>query len=390
MRKPAAMIGRDLCRLLLAVLVVLLTAVNVCADDLEGSRQRLDQIEEQIEQALKGLQSKQSEGGTLARDLERLDNETRRIERLARSSRQQLDELAARLEQQRALLRRLEEQRLQTERQVRHRLVVLYKTGEVGLIKALLSATESPREIAEKYAFLARMVRHDRELLDRYRRQAFDHQAAVDELEVLREKQATVVQRQRREQDTLQKAQRSKKVLLAKVRQDSELLAEMLQELRVKAARLNELVKKLETEQSQTYTGVPGGLLPNKGRLAWPVAGKLRVGFGTSRHGDLGTLIESHGFDIAAEVGSPVRAAAPGKVVFANSLRGYGNLMIVDHGSKYYTLYAHLASFAKQVGDSAGSDEVIGYSGHEGRDAVYFEIRQGGKPLNPAQWLKPR
>ncbi|MDH3454161.1 MAG: M23 family metallopeptidase, partial [Desulfuromonadales bacterium] len=83
-------------------------------------------------------------------------------------------------------------------------------------------------------------------------------------------------------------------------------------------------------------------------------------------------------------------ATANGKVIFANSLRGYGKLLIVDHGSKYYTLYAHIARFTKQLGDSVAAAEVIAYSGFEGRDAVYFEIRQGGKPLDPADWLKPR
>jgi septal ring factor EnvC (AmiA/AmiB activator) len=77
-------------------------------------------------------------------------------------------------------------------------------------------------------------------------------------------------------------------------------------------------------------------------------------------------------------------------VIFANNLRGYGKLLIIDHGSKYYTLYAHIARFAKQLGDSVAAAEVIAYSGYEGRDAVYFEIRQGGKPLDPAGWLKPR
>ena len=85
-----------------------------------------------------------------------------------------------------------------------------------------------------------------------------------------------------------------------------------------------------------------------------------------------------------------MHAAAPGKVIFANSLRGYGNLMIIDHGSKYYTLYAHVARFTKQLGDAIAKNEVIAYSGYEGRDAVYFEIRQGGKPIDPTDWLTPR
>ncbi len=390
MKVISGMIGKGLCWLLLASLMTPLSLATAADDELDSSRNRLDQIQQQIEETLKGLRNKKSESGALAEDLERLDAETRRIERLTKSSNQQLSDLSDRLEKQRQTLYKIEQQRNQTEQQIRHRLVILYKTGEVGLIKALLSEAESPRDIAEKYAFLSRMVRHDRELLGVYRQQSEDHRAAVNELEGLRKQQSAVVLRRSREQKTLKKARRSKKVLLAEVKQDAELLDGMLQELRAKAARLNELVKKLETAQTQPYTENLAGLLPLKGRLLWPVPGKLRVGFGTSRHGDLGTLIESHGFDIEAEVGTPVQAAANGKVIFANSLRGYGKLLIVDHGSKYYTLYAHIARFAKQIGDPVAAAELIAYSGYEGRDAVYFEIRQGGKPIDPTDWLKPR
>ena len=384
------MIGRILFWLLLACLLTPLASVTAADDELDESQNRLDQIQQQIEETLKGLHSKKSESGTLSEDLSRLNVETRRIKRLSKKSSQQLSDLSARLEQQQEKLQDIKEKRDHTEKQIRHRLVILYKTGEVGLIKALLSEAESPRDIAEKYAFLSRMVRHDRELLTAYRQQSQEHQAAMSELEALRKKQSNLALRHRREQDALQKARKSKKVLLAEVKQDAKLLEKMLQDLRAKAARLNQLVKKLETEQTQPYTESLQGLLPQKGRLLWPVPGKLRVGFGTSRHGDLGTLIESHGFEIGATVGTPVSAAANGRVIFAKSLRGYGKLMIVDHGDKYYTLYAHMARFTKQVGDYIAAAEAIAYSGYEGRDSIYFEIRQGGKPIDPAGWLRPR
>jgi septal ring factor EnvC (AmiA/AmiB activator) len=77
-------------------------------------------------------------------------------------------------------------------------------------------------------------------------------------------------------------------------------------------------------------------------------------------------------------------------VLYASPLKGFGNLMVIDHGDKYYTLYAHAARFTQKVGDLVGTGEVIAYSGHEGRDAVYFEIRHRGTPVDPALWLKPR
>ncbi len=375
---------------LCVIFFALYSSPSLAEDNLDASRERLDQIQKQIEKTLKGLRSKQSESGTLSKDLERLNSEVRRIERLTEKSGLQLARLSEELQGKRQQLRALETKLEKTDQQIRKRLVVLYKTGEVGLIKALLSEAESPQDIAEKYAFLSRMVRHDRELLGEYRKQSQEHSAALKELEVLHNQQAELVQQRQKEQDAMQRARKSKKLLLAEVSKDAELLESVLQELRAKAARLNELVKKLETEQTQPYTENLQGLESQKGRLLWPVAGKLRVGFGTSRHGDLGTLIESHGYDIEAAVGTPVNSAAKGNVIFANSLRGYGKLMIIDHGNKYYTLYAHVARFTKQIGDAVAAAEVIAYSGYEGRDAVYFEIRQGGTPLDPGNWLKPR
>jgi len=389
MKLSAGKIARMLSWLLL-VLLILPLSKTYAADELDASRERLDKLQKQIRTTLEGLRNKQSESGALSDDLERLNAEVRRIERLERKSQQQLTELTAQMKAKRRALEEIDALGERTKQQIRSRLVVLYKTGEVGLIRALLTDSESPRDIAEKYAFLSRMVRHDRDLLNQYRVQMQEHRKALEDLELMEKKQSAVVLRRSREQETLQKARKSKKILLAEVKQDAASLEKMLQELRAKAARLNELVKKLETEGVQPYTGNLAGLPAQKGRLLWPVPGKLRVGFGTSRHGELGTLIESHGFDIEAAAGTPVNAAASGKVIFANSLRGYGKLIIVDHGSKYYTLYAHMARFTKQVGDPVAAAEVIAYSGYEGRDAVYFEIRQGGKPLDPGDWLKPR
>ena len=389
MKLSAGKIARMLSWLLL-VLLILPLCKTYAADELDASRERLDKLQKQIRTTLEGLRNKQSERKALSDNLERINTEVRRIEKKKKKSQQQLTELTAQLKAKRSALEKIDALGERTEQQIRSRLVVLYKTGEVGLIRALLTDSESPRDIAEKYAFLSRMVRHDRDLLSQYRVQMQEYREALADLEIMEKKQSAVVLRRSREQETLQKARRSKKILLAEVKQDAASLEKMLQELRAKAARLNELVKKLETEGGQPYTGNLAGLSAQKGRLLWPVPGKLRVGFGTSRHGELGTLIESHGFDIEAAAGTPVNAAASGKVIFANSLRGYGKLIIVDHGRKYYTLYAHMARFTKQVGDPVAAAEVIAYSGYEGRDAVYFEIRQGGKPLDPGDWLKPR
>jgi septal ring factor EnvC (AmiA/AmiB activator) len=174
------------------------------------------------------------------------------------------------------------------------------------------------------------------------------------------------------------------------LRTDQAKLTATLDELRAKAARLAELVKKLETARTQPYTGKGADFLAQRGRLAWPVTGKVRIAFGPTRHPDLGTLIESNGLEIAVPPQTPVMAVWKGRVLYASPLKGFGNLMIIDHGDKYYSLYAHAASFTRKTGDLVGAGDVIAFSGHEGRDALYFEIRHRGEPVDPLPWLAPR
>ena len=121
---PGIMTGKGLCWLLLACLVVPIPAVADTDNELSASQKSLEQIQQQIEKTLKGLRSKKSESGALSEDLERLGIETRRIERLAKKSAQQLSDLSNRLQQQRKKLQEIEEQRDQTEQQIRQRLVV--------------------------------------------------------------------------------------------------------------------------------------------------------------------------------------------------------------------------------------------------------------------------
>jgi septal ring factor EnvC (AmiA/AmiB activator) len=124
-----------------------------------------------------------------------------------------------------------------------------------------------------------------------------------------------------------------------------------------------------------------------RGRLKLPVRGELASRFGAQRE-DGGVTWK--GLFIRAEEGAPVRAVADGRVVYADWLRGYGNLVIVDHGGGYLSLYGHNESIVKQVGEQASAGEAIASVGSTGGaqdPGVYFELRQDGKPFDPARWM---
>jgi len=124
-----------------------------------------------------------------------------------------------------------------------------------------------------------------------------------------------------------------------------------------------------------------------RGRLNWPLHGKVMSGFGTSSEGEH----ESHGLLIAAGSGSDVHAVSHGRVVFADWLRGFGLLIIVDHGDGYLSLYGYNESLLKDVGDWVNMNDVIATSGASGGHkaaGLYFELRYQGKPIDPKGWLK--
>jgi septal ring factor EnvC (AmiA/AmiB activator) len=156
-------------------------------------------------------------------------------------------------------------------------------------------------------------------------------------------------------------------------------------ELKSAGDRLDRMIAELsQTPEEQGF----GAL---KGKLPFPVErGRVEVAFGNVVNPRFNTVTAQKGLDIRAPLGAEVRAVAPGKVVYASTMRGYGNLLIVDHGGGYHTLMAHLAELERAVGDVVGAGEVLGRVGDTGSlkgAYLYFELRQRGLTIDPSAWL---
>jgi septal ring factor EnvC (AmiA/AmiB activator) len=124
--------------------------------------------------------------------------------------------------------------------------------------------------------------------------------------------------------------------------------------------------------------------------MAPPADGPISVGFGKVVNPRFNTVTIQNGVDIEAAAGAPVHAVAPGRVVHAGWFKGYGNLIIVDHGGGYHTLVAHLASMRTAQGEDVEAGTVIGTVGDSGSlkgAYLYFELRERGKPVDPRPWL---
>ena len=122
-----------------------------------------------------------------------------------------------------------------------------------------------------------------------------------------------------------------------------------------------------------------------------PTPGKIISKFGPLRTGDYKSFTFQKGIDIKVKKGETVKSVFNGKVLFAQWLKGYGNLLVIDHGDNYYTLYAHVEEIFKQKGETVKTGEIIATAGDTGSikgTCLHFEIRHHGKAVDPMNWLK--
>jgi septal ring factor EnvC (AmiA/AmiB activator) len=157
------------------------------------------------------------------------------------------------------------------------------------------------------------------------------------------------------------------------------------------------LIEQLEKRRLAAERGAPGepplfgDFSKNRGRLSWPVTGKVARGFGSEKNPRFGTSTFNSGIDIGASFGTPIKAVARARVDYVNWLEGFGKCAILNHGGGFYTLYAHASEISVPVGKDVAAGEVIGRVGDTGSTigtALHFEIRRGKQALNPLEWLR--
>ena len=355
-------------------------------EDLDASRKELEEIRQRIGKTSRTLEEKKRTESIAKSDLKKVEKSLERMSSRVAAISSDLAQLTVRL-------RRAESDMGQTGAQiddlshlVKQRLVALYKGGES--LQAQSIFTPGPAaEVFTDFIYLQRIVQHDRELLGGYQLRLNHQNQNLQQLASLRQEQLRLKQEMEKERREMVQVAKMKEDLLLQVRKDKNSLSRQLTDLQGRAKRIDGLIRKFETTRTREPAAPGTAFLGQKGRLSWPVNGRVRIPFGNSRHPDLGTPYQSHGIEIEVSSDLPVKSVWSGKVVFANTFKGYNNLLIIDHGDGYYTLYAQTASLTCKVGDKISQGQVVAQTdGSAGR--FYFEIRKGGTPLDPKKWLE--
>ncbi len=364
-----------------AALVFSLVAAPALA---RAQSSRLEQLRVEIEarEAKARDLGKQAEG--YLGELEAVDRElteTRKSARLLRArEREAGDELVEARRGGEQAARAL----AQTERGLEARLVALYKWDVTGGRASLMSAGDF-MSFTRRQEGLARIVAEDRELFARHARARAEFQASRERSEAL----LAEVSEARREAGGREQKARERLVqrrnLVATLRTRAAREEKAAAELRSAAARLEDTLRRMPSSPPAARgSGLVRGSAPR------PLSGRVRAGFGRQVDREFKTQTLRTGIEIAAPAGTPVTAIAPGRVLFAGWFRGYGQMVILDHGGGDLTVSGYLDEVHVAAGDSVGGGQPIGSVGETGSASgpgLYFEIRHDGKAVDPLLWL---
>jgi septal ring factor EnvC (AmiA/AmiB activator) len=281
----------------------------------------------------------------------------------------------------------------QTRRAMSARAAALYRAGELGTVRMLFSA-DNLRDFLSRVYALRLLLAHDAELITRHRSESEALSLAESRaLEAsLRNEEAAAGLRERSGQLATERA--TKRHLVEQVHEDRARERAALVEFETAARALEEMVAGLGGSPQRALAAVPGPAFASlRGALTPPVAASIVGEFGRVVDSEFQTETYRKGVHFEARLGTPVRAVAPGRVGFAGWFRGYGRLVILDHGDQYFTISGHLDAVRVEVGQAVDAGQVIGTVGETGSLAgplLYFEIRRGGQPLDPRRWLASR
>jgi septal ring factor EnvC (AmiA/AmiB activator) len=348
------------------------------------------------------LERIKKEIGGLRRQLKTVRTRTQSVERDLEAVEIELQIVGRELDAARRVERELETEResiaervlsinAEVEKQswyLRHRLAMLYRMGRVPYLRMLLSM-DPKSDPLRAVSMLAYMVGRDARAVSEFQR-AQEELVLQEGLLAEKERELTATRRiasQRRE--VAARKREEKAALLAQLRSESRLSAERLAELEEKARRLERLFTLLYEESGPAGESLRIGEF--KGALDWPVRGKVIERFGRQKSTEFDTYVVNNGIRIAAEPGSPVRAVFTGTVLFAQWFKGYGNLIILDHGDRVFSLYGNTRGGNLAVGETvqAGATIAAVAEGEEGSSGyVYFEIREDNRPTDPHGWLR--
>ncbi len=369
----------------------LASETELVTEDVRSYQTKLDKLYKSIEKVKQHLKSTRHKRTNVVTELQKLETRISSNSQKLKKTSAEVRKLDERIRKLKKELKQLDSRVLQQQQLLAEQLRSAYVSGGSDQIKMLLNQ-EDPEMLGRLQVYFDYLNRSRQQHIREFNLAITRKQEKQEELHQALQSQNSKLALQKKQKRQLGQQRRQRASLLARL--DSEIKDQelTLSDLRTSRDRIENLLMSL----GELLADIPPGPADRAafqtlmGSLPWPVDGPFAARYGTQKNqGDL----RWNGVLISSDYGSPVKAVSHGRVVFSDWLQGFGFISIVDHGQGYMTLYGHNESLFKQPGDWVEAGEIIatvGDSGGHTAPALYFEIRERGKPVNPARWCSSR
>ncbi len=376
------------------------------ADDLgEGLINRTDKLakmKQELEEKRKSIEQLSQKEKSAFEELlnleERLD--------LARESKRQLKikerNLEEKLQMEEKSLEEIYAKLILCREQYRHRVREIYKHRKSYLYTGIFE-TAYPLDLTNRLNFIQMILLEDQSRLSKTQNARADLEEGEQNIRKTRGDLFEHAKRKTEEEAKYQQGVSEKNSILKKIKSEKKTLTQTLSELENSSAELEKILSDISPKSSsgfgveekkldQAKSNSREGLFDiSKGKLPWPIRGKVISRFGEQVNPRFQVKLKNSGIEIESEPGAEVVAVADGRVIYCSGLRGYGNLVVLEHDGGYYTLYARLSEILVSLNQEVERLQTIGVVGENGfapEPTLHFEIREGKLPQNPLEWLR--
>ncbi|MEO0130641.1 MAG: peptidoglycan DD-metalloendopeptidase family protein [candidate division WOR-3 bacterium] len=368
---------------LFLIFLIGLAQEGVTSEEIDKNKKELSEIREKLKKVEERLEDLKKEEKGILKMIEAIEEKTDLTKRLIKQLNQTIKNYENLINNLERDIKNTEEKISEKEKDIDKLVILLYKI-KTRLPLELYFSNRSLPEVYSKLVNLNYIARENqnqiyelsnlKRKLEKDKRDLFN---AYEEVKNLKEQKEA-------EEKRLKERREEQRKILGKIQSEKSQQEKLQQELKEAEKRLADLIAELERKRVKRKLP-PGAhyLEKEKNNLPWPLKGKIISYFGGLSHPKYQTKIKNQGIDIETEFGTKVIAIAPGRVVYADRFRGYGNMVIIDHQEGYYTVYSNLSEIAVRANQEVKQNEVIGLSA----EYLHFELRKEGQPVNPLEWL---
>lgn len=361
-------------------------------------KKKSETIQNQLEKEKAQAEDIRREEDKVLDTLYKTDQELEQTKKRAYSSRIESEKLDKKIAEGNEEIQALSKKIDSSEEEARQRASALYKLHKLGKLNILASAG-SVNEFFQRKKALESILAYDEKLLKDLGRQKRDLEKNVKKLNARKEEKLALKKTHETHVRDLKEMRSKREKILEDIRKKKTLALASVQSLEASAKELDDKIQLLYKESQKRAAAnteketksEESGFAGLKGLLKMPTEGKIAEFFGPYRNTEFNVMNFRSGIIIKAQRGAAIRAVYRGEVLYSAWFKDYGNMVIIDHGDHYYTVYAHLEDVYKAKGDRVETGEVIGTVGDTGSvtgPGLHFEVRYHGKPIDPIKWLK--